>query len=86
MDTDDVQNICFFNNVAKTSCFKNLQKKATMLKKNKGKMKRRNTEPAMIVAGSPAPPMSLSIQQTPSSIHQTDESGPEDTEPNNTDF
>ncbi|KAH8243855.1 hypothetical protein KR032_010810 [Drosophila birchii] len=35
--------------------------KATMLKKNKLKMKRRNTEPTMMVAGSAAPPLSLAL-------------------------
>lgn len=36
-------------------------KQATMLKKNKLKMKRRNTEPTMMVAGSAAPPLSLAL-------------------------
>ncbi|XP_037913721.1 diacylglycerol kinase theta isoform X3 [Hermetia illucens] len=53
--------------------------KATMLKKNKAKMKRRNTEPTMAVAGSTAPSMSLAIAP-----QEQDENSENST--NNTDF
>ncbi|XP_055849661.1 diacylglycerol kinase theta isoform X5 [Episyrphus balteatus] len=51
--------------------------KATMLKKNKSKMKRRNTEPTMVVAGTATPQMSLAIQ--PAEDNNSDQA-------NNTDF
>lgn len=56
-----------------------------MLKKNKLKMKRRNTEPTMVVAGSVAgPQMSLALQPAPTEGAAGD--GNAENAPNNTDF
>ncbi|ALC47811.1 CG31140 [Drosophila busckii] len=57
--------------------------KATMLKKNKLKMKRRNTEPTMLVAGSANPPLSLAL---PPSVGEVPDAAEADAGPNNTDF
>ncbi|XP_030370890.1 diacylglycerol kinase theta isoform X6 [Scaptodrosophila lebanonensis] len=57
--------------------------KATMLKKNKLKMKRRNTEPTMLVAGSATPQLSLAL---PPSVGEASDSAEGDGGPNNTDF
>lgn len=51
-------------------------RQATMLKKLKGKMKRRNTEPTMTVATSGGPSMSLAVAPQEN----------EETDTNNTDF
>ncbi|XP_046865125.1 diacylglycerol kinase theta isoform X4 [Drosophila willistoni] len=57
--------------------------KATMLKKNKLKMKRRNTEPTMLVAGSATPQLSLTL---PPSVGEVGDAAEADGGPNNTDF
>ncbi|EDV94973.1 diacylglycerol kinase theta isoform X4 [Drosophila grimshawi] len=57
--------------------------KATMLKKNKLKMKRRNTEPTMMVAGSATPQLSLAL---PPSVGEVGDAAEGDAGPNNTDF
>ncbi|KAM8707223.1 hypothetical protein ACLKA7_011336 [Drosophila subpalustris] len=57
--------------------------KATMLKKNKLKMKRRNTEPTMIVAGTATPQLSLAL---PPSVGEVGDAAEADVGPNNTDF
>ncbi|XP_023175853.2 diacylglycerol kinase theta isoform X2 [Drosophila hydei] len=57
--------------------------KATMLKKNKLKMKRRNTEPTMLVAGSATPHLSLAL---PPSVGEVGDAAEADAGPNNTDF
>lgn len=49
---------------------------ATMLKKNKNKMKRRNTEPSMVIAATGGPSMSLAVAQQDNDEHDS----------NNTDF
>ncbi|KAH8388413.1 hypothetical protein KR093_005962 [Drosophila rubida] len=58
--------------------------KATMLKKNKLKMKRRNTEPTMLVAGSATPQLSLALPPSVGEVGDAAEAG--DAAPNNTDF
>uniref|UniRef100_A0A1A9WS31 Diacylglycerol kinase n=1 Tax=Glossina brevipalpis TaxID=37001 RepID=A0A1A9WS31_9MUSC len=55
--------------------------KATMLKKNKSKMKRRNTEPSMVLTGTAVPQMSLALP--PSTVEADNES---ENSPNNIDF
>ncbi|KAH8417552.1 hypothetical protein KR222_001801 [Zaprionus bogoriensis] len=57
--------------------------KATMLKKNKLKMKRRNTEPTMLVAGAATPQLSLAL---PPSVGEVGDAAEADAGPNNTDF
>lgn len=47
-----------------------------MLKKNKNKMKRRNTEPSMVIAATGGPSMSLAVAQPDNDDHDS----------NNTDF
>ncbi|BFF91207.1 diacylglycerol kinase theta [Drosophila madeirensis] len=59
--------------------------KATMLKKNKLKMKRRNTEPTMLVAGSSATPQ-LSLALPPSVDEAVDGAVGDGGTGNNTDF
>ncbi|XP_020713739.1 diacylglycerol kinase theta isoform X2 [Ceratitis capitata] len=61
--------------------------KATMLKKNKSKMKRRNTEPTMTIAGTPAPHLSL-VPVTVLATTSDSNTGDTNTEnvTNNTDF
>lgn len=54
-----------------------------MLKKNKLKMKRRNTEPTMLVAGSATPQLSLAL---PPSVGEVGDAAEADAGPNNTDF
>lgn len=54
-----------------------------MLKKNKLKMKRRNTEPTMIVAGTATPQLSLAL---PPSVGEEGDAAEADVGPNNTDF
>nr|NP_996276.1 uncharacterized protein Dmel_CG31140, isoform B [Drosophila melanogaster]AAS65201.1 uncharacterized protein Dmel_CG31140, isoform B [Drosophila melanogaster] len=60
--------------------------KATMLKKNKLKMKRRNTEPTMMVAGSAAPPLSLALPPSVGEVGVAGEGAEGDGGTNNTDF
>ncbi|XP_044574219.1 diacylglycerol kinase theta isoform X3 [Drosophila ananassae] len=61
--------------------------KATMLKKNKLKMKRRNTEPTMMVAGSSAPPLSLALPPSVGEVGVAGEGAEAgDGGTNNTDF
>uniref|UniRef100_A0A1B0G4V7 Diacylglycerol kinase accessory domain-containing protein n=1 Tax=Glossina morsitans morsitans TaxID=37546 RepID=A0A1B0G4V7_GLOMM len=55
--------------------------KATMLKKNKSKMKRRNTEPSMALTGTAVPQMSLALP--PSTVEADNES---ENSTNNIDF
>lgn len=60
---------------------------ATMLKKNKLKMKRRNTEPTMMVAGSAAPPLSLALPPSVGEVGVAGEGAEAgDGGTNNTDF
>lgn len=67
--------------------WKTLYEKATMLKKNKSKMKRRNTEPTMTIAGTPAPHLSL-VPVTVLATTSDSNTGDTNTEnvTNNTDF
>ncbi|KAH8362753.1 hypothetical protein KR084_000747 [Drosophila pseudotakahashii] len=60
--------------------------KATMLKKNKLKMKRRNTEPTMMVAGSAAPQLSLALPPSVGEVGVAGEGAEGDGGTNNTDF
>jgi len=55
-----------------------------MLKKNKLKMKRRNTEPTMIVAGTATPQLSLALPPSVGEVGDAAEAA--DAGPNNTDF
>jgi len=57
-----------------------------MLKKNKLKMKRRNTEPTMMVAGSAAPPLSLALPPSVGEVGVAGEGAEGDGGTNNTDF
>jgi len=57
-----------------------------MLKKNELKMKRRNTEPTMMVAGSATPQLSLALPPSVGEVGVAGEGAEGDGGTNNTDF
>lgn len=70
------KNICCKIPITLIFVFSGPDGQATMLKKLKGKMKRRNTEPTMTVATTGGPSMSLAVAPQEN----------EETDANNTDF